>query len=299
MAYNDFKRYVWLVDSLSHSDGLSFAELDEIWQDAKDDNPTGEPLPVRTFYNHIKAIRNIFGIKIEMSKGDHRYRIVPDEDVYADRMQKELMSVLSLNRTVELFKGLQSRILYEKEPFIYPEWMRTIVYAMNNGQKIWLEYQSYEADKPSKKSLSPYCIKMFKRRWYLLAKGENGLRTYALDDRTKGVEVLPSKFVLPEGFDAEAQFKDAFGIRISPPKRVVLKAYGSEVNYLRSAPLHPSQKEEETGDGYAVFSLFVGIDAWEFYQEILSRGNRLEVLAPKTLREDIAKQIEEMRQRYA
>ena len=299
MAYLDFKRYVWLIDLLNNFDGVSFEDIDDAWRDAKDLNPEGEPFPVKTFYNHIKAIRSIFDIDIRLSRKDRRYRVQDNNPAGIGRMQKSLMSLLSLRNTIDRYKSLSGRIIYEEEPDVYPEWMRQILYAMDHGKRIRLEYRRYGDARPTFRTLEPYGLKMFKRRWYLLAKEGKTLKTFALDDRTVGIEELNDHFALPEDFNAEDYFRDVFGIRTSPPKRVLLKAYGHEVDYLRSTPLHPSQKEEETGDGYAVFSLFIGIDAWEFYQEILSRGNRIEVLAPETLRKDIADRIEEMRARYA
>jgi len=58
-------------------------------------------------------------------------------------------------------------------------------------------------------------------------------------------------------------------------------------------------RDAATGKDYAIFTLHVGTNAWEFYQEILSRGDRLEVLEPASLRKDIAQKNEEMRERYA
>jgi predicted DNA-binding transcriptional regulator YafY len=299
MAYIDYKRYVWLIDLVNNFDGVTFDDIDEAWQDEPELNPGGEPLPLRTFYNHIKAIRSIFDIDIRRSKADGRYRVVFKGDLGPGEMRKALMSMLSLNRLVDRHKGLSSRILYEDDPHVYPEWMSTILYSMDHGRKIRLEYRKYGDVDSSYRVLAPYCLKMFKRRWYLLAKEGRNLKTFALDDRTVTVKMLDARFSLPADFNAEAYFHDVFGIRPSPPKRVVLKAYGHEVDYLRSCPLHPSQNEEERVEGYSIFSLFVGIDAWEFCQEILSRGSRIEVLEPQTLREDIADLIKEMGERYA
>lgn len=299
MAYLDFKRYVWLIDLVNRFDGVSFGDIDDAWQDAKDLNPEGKPFPLKTFYNHLKAIRSIFDIDIKLSRKDGKYRALDNEPAGIGRMQKSLMSMLSLRNTIDRYKGLSGRILYEEEPDVYPDWMRQILYAMDHGKKIQLTYKKYGDAQPTRRTLAPYCLKMFKRRWYLLAKERKALKTFALDDRTVGIEPLNTPFTLPEEFNAEDYFRNSFGIRISPPQRVVLKAYGHEADYLRSTPLHPSQKEEECGDGYAIFSLFIGIDAWEFFQEILSRGNRIEVLSPEKLRKDIADRIEEMRARYA
>ncbi len=299
MAYLDFKRYVWLIDLLNNFDGVSFEDIDKCWQDAKDLNPEEKPLPLKTFYNHKNAIKSIFDIDIRLNHKDGKYRVLDNEPAGSGRIQKSLMSMLSLSATMDRYKGLSGRILYEEEPQVYPEWMRQILYAMNHNRMIELKYKSYVKKKPESRYLAPYCLKMFKRRWFLLAKEGNNFKTFALDDRTLGVEMLGATFRYQEDFNAEEYFKDTFGIRTSPPKRVVLKAYGHEADYLRSTPLHPSQKEESSGDGYTIFSLFVGIDAWEFIQEILSHGNRLEVLQPKSLRKDIADRIEEMRERYA
>lgn len=299
MAYNDFKRYVWLINLLNNFDGVSFDEIDDTWRDEPEMNPGGDPLPQRTFYNHVKAVKSIFDIDIKRSKDDGKYRVFFSGDIGSRGIQKALMSTLSMNSALDRHKTLSSRVLFEEEPYVYPEWMKTIMYSMDHGKKIRMKYKKYGDKESAYRTLSPYCLKMFKRRWYLLAKEGRDLKTFALDDRTVSVDLLDEGFLLPDDFNAGTYFANVFGIRPSPPKRVLLKAYGREVDYLRSAPLHPSQKEEESGEGYSVFSLFVGINAWEFYQEILSHGNRLEVLEPKTLREDIADIIDVMRERYA
>ena len=169
---------------------------------------------------------------------------------------------------------------------------------MHEGKQVRLEYKKY-ADRCSRaRTLSPYCLKIFKRRWYLLAKEGDSLKTFALDDRTTGIEMLDKNSDYAEGFDAEAFFRDTFGILKSPARNVIIKAYGHEADYWRSSPAHPSQQEIETENDYAVFSLKVGTDAWDFVQELLSRGDRIEVLKPQSLRKEMALCIEKMRRRY-
>ena len=299
MAHNDFKRYVWLIALLYNSGGASFSAIDEAWQDEPVLNPEGKPLPNRTFYNHWKAIKEIFGLSIEYSAKEEKYHI--SDDLYSGRMQQALllMSSISLWNNKNNYEKMAGRILYEEEPFVYPKFMRRILSAMDNNKMITLKYLKYGDKKASRRKLAPYCLKMFKRRWYLLAREGDVLKTFRLDNRTQNVKVLDAKFEYPKDFNPEEYFKDAYGIRTAPAKDVVLKAYGQEADYLRSAPIHPSQKETETGKDYAIFTLHVGTNAWEFYQEILSRGNRLEVLEPASLRKDIAERIEEMRERYA
>ena len=299
MAHNDFKRYVWLIDLLNNVDGATFQDINDAWQDEPELNPEGKELPLRTFYNHMAAIKEVFDITIERSKADGKYRVAIDGSRNLGRMKNALMSTLSLNNVVGQYKNLEGRILYESDPLVYPKWMSCILHAMNYGKRIRLDYKKYGDDHASSRELSPYCLKMFKRRWYLLALDGKTLKTFALDDRTVNVNEINKSFDFPDDFDADVYFRDTFGIRRASPKRVLIKAYGQEVDYLRSVPLHLSQKELETADGYSLFSLNVGIDAWEFIQEILSRGDRIEVLEPLSLRQSIAAKIEEMRSLYA
>lgn len=294
MAHNDFKRYIWLIELLNRVDGASFADIDDAWQDDPLLNPLGEPLPVRTFYNHIKAIKEIFDLEITQSKRDRKYRV----SNYYGKVQEEIVSYLSLNATINRYKDLRGRVLGEEEPRVDQQYLQLICQAMHEGKKVRLEYRKYGDAYPKDRILSPYCLKMFKRRWYLLAKEGDYLKTFALDDRSSGIEILNEASDCPVGFDAQTYFCDTFGIRNAPARKVIVKAYGHEADYWRSCPLHPSQQEIETGKDYAVFSLKVGTDAWEFVQELLSRGDRIEVLKPLSLRKEMVCVIEEMRGRY-
>ena len=83
------------------------------------------------------------------------------------------------------------------------------------------------------------------------------------------------------------------------PVTVQVKTYGDETTYWREAPLHSSQKEITTADDYSVFSVEITPDTKEFMEEILSRGDRVEVLQPKNIREQLALQSDAMRARYA
>ena len=70
------------------------------------------------------------------------------------------------------------------------------------------------------------------------------------------------------------------------PETVRIKAYGPASDYLRTLPLHESQKEEEAGDGYAIFSYEVKL-TYDFLQLIMKQGDQVEVLKPQSLRDDM------------
>jgi predicted DNA-binding transcriptional regulator YafY len=69
------------------------------------------------------------------------------------------------------------------------------------------------------------------------------------------------------------------------------------VQYFRSLPLHSSQEEIETKRGYSIFSYYLAPD-YDFKQDILSFGDSVEVLEPKTFREAIKETINQLNTYY-
>jgi hypothetical protein len=53
-------------------------------------------------------------------------------------------------------------------------------------------------------------------------------------------------FTLPQNFNAEKYYANSIGIYVNEelkPTKVKIRAYGKQIEYLRSLPLHRSQKE--------------------------------------------------------
>ena len=73
--------------------------------------------------------------------------------------------------------------------------------------------------------------------------------------------------------------------------------YGPQVEYVRSVPFHESQVEEEQGDGYAVFSVFVR-PSYDFVQQLLWNREQIEVLSPEEFRNQIIGMLRQMQGRY-
>ena len=61
-------------------------------------------------------------------------------------------------------------------------------------------------------------------------------------------------------------------------------------NYVESLPLHHSQRVLKEENGRTLFSYFL-VATYDFKQEILSYGKRVEVLSPSTLRAEIEKEL--------
>ena len=58
-------------------------------------------------------------------------------------------------------------------------------------------------------------------------------------------------------------------------------------HYLRTLPLHPSQQETETCDEWSIFTYRM-VPTWDLEHELLQYNDNVEVLAPQSLREQMA-----------
>ena len=65
-----------------------------------------------------------------------------------------------------------------------------------------------------------------------------------------------------------------------------LKVY-KQRHYLRTLPLHPSQQETETCDEWSIFTYRM-VPTWDLEHELLQYNDNVEVLAPQSLREQMA-----------
>lgn len=256
-------------------------------------------IPERTFHNHRQAILDTFGIEIAFDRGRGYYIANPDELDGAD-IRNWLLESMSLSNLLNESADMRSRILFEKVPSS-SKWLTVIVNAMRDGKALEMTYQNFNRTEPATFETHPYCLKIFRQRWYMLAKtiGKEELRIYSLD-RIKDIKVLDKALELPAGFDAAEFFSDYFGIVIGhnvQPSIMEIKASAEQAKYLESLPLHPSQTAVEVTPEYTVFRYRL-VPTFDLKQEILSRGSTLEVLSPGWLREEIIDELQKTITKY-
>jgi len=107
------------------------------------------------------------------------------------------------------------------------------------------------------------------------------------------------KFVYPKDFDPKAYYYNFYGIfhTSDKPERIVIKATNNQQKFLRTLPLHHSQKEIETGDDYAIFEYYL-VPTLDFQQEILSRGYTVKVIEPNNFTELLIQTTTSMLKQY-
>ena len=303
MISKTYYKYIWLLDTLLTSHPLTIDEINMLWENCPASD--GQPIPLRTFHEHRKGIKEMFGVEIvcDRSRGNVYYVKNP-EVLDEQRLSKWLLRKYSIPQDFATFNGIKDRIMLEEIP-LGTAFLDAIIEAMKQDVELRVDYQRYEKKQEEHLQtfqIQPYALRVFNRRWYLLGylKEQKGLRTIALD-RILDLKVLPNSFKLPEDFDVRKYFSDVVGIYVDKDKtitKVKIRAYGIQADYLRSTPLHKSQSEGRSKHGeFAEFTYRLCITP-ELVSQLLAMGEKVEVLEPKELREEMKKRINSMSNYY-
>ena len=293
------KRYLWLIDTLKRGGEMTYDEIAERWEKSSV-NDNGSALSKRTFYNHCQAVARHFGIDIECRRGRglNLYSISNPEAIEENALTKWALDSFSLGELLLGNASIADKILLEDIPS-GREWLEPILKALQDNIQIELGYENFFGVKFTG-IVSPLCVKLFKRRWYVLCQvKENRKRIFSLD-RVKSLIVTDKKFIYPKDFVPADYFRDVFGIVAGTGgtvENIVIRTYDELPGYLRSLPMHHSQREIESNKDYTDFSLRLR-PSFDFIQEILLHRDQLEVLSPQTLRDELSEIISKMKDNY-
>ena len=174
-----------------------------------------------------------------------------------------------------------------------------LLQAILNKQVLSLTYAPFGKDSFVDR-IYPYHLKQFNDRWYLIARavGYDIFGHYALD-RIVSFEPIDMKYVEAD-VDFSEYFDDVIGVTVPEryePVDVILRVSNNRFNYIKTKPLHLSQRVIGEDKGYTRISINVKINK-ELIALILSFGADVEVLAPASLRAEMAKNIHAMNNKY-
>ena len=287
MASNTVKRYVWLLNTLIQRRSLTFKEICDLWD--KSGLNDGKALALRTFHQHREAVAELFGVEIVCDTNTYKYSIASLDELKNNSAQQWLFNSFAISNTIEAGRNMKDRILFEEIPS-GAEFAQTVVDAMQQNKVLFVDYKPFQGEKFDL-YLQPYAMRVYNQRWYVVGrfKESGAIRNIALD-RILRMEITDEEFVLPEDFDASDYYAHTVGIFVNEklkPQRVVLRTYGVSTEYMRSVPLHPSQREIATnGNESSDFEYYLNLTP-ELTGKLLSKGDWIEVLEPKELREEV------------
>ena len=290
-----FRQYIWIINTLRAYRKLTLEELNHKWID--DGVADGNPLQRSSFNRHRNAILDMFGIIIDCEPKTYKYFISNKEVLSEDSIERWLFSTLTVHGVLADSAAVKERLVLESAP-AGVEFLETIIRAIRTNHRLRMGYKKFEAE-GYEKMVCPYALKLFRQRWYLLAlNDEEQMRLYALD-RVTMMELTDEIFKIPADFSAQTYFSEYFGVLTTdtPLAHVVVRAHNWMPNYLRTLPLHHSQRELESTADYTDFSYDIR-PTCDFLGELLRHSNGIEVLEPQDLREKMRQMIADTLKRY-
>lgn len=293
-------KYIWVVKTIHRAGRITLKELNEKWR-ANVDLSRGEDLPRQTFDRWKSGILDLFGILIDCEqRGGYHYYIANPKELSEGKLRTWLLNTYGTAETLSSNLSIHDRILTENIPSSQDH-LSTVLEAMKSNNMLHITFKAFTMKEPKRFLVEPYCVKMSAQRWYMLARNteHKNLRLYSLD-RIETVEISNTRFVLPDDFNAKDYFAVFFGIVLDesvPLQTIILRADKYHQNYMRTLPLHPTQREIFACDDYADFELKLR-PTYDFYMKLMSFGNMIKVLEPKTLQEEICKWLENTIEMY-
>ena len=292
-----FKRYLYVIDRL-RSRSSNFTELQAyvIRKLENEDIDTPFEYSIRTFERDKKDILTLFGISIEYNRKDKAYYI--DEDEIEDQSVTRMIDVFSIHHALQEGNKLSPSVFLEKRKSLGTENIHGIIHAIQNGVMLKFTHQKHWIDDITQREVKPIAIKESQQRWYLICwdKKDETVKTFGLD-RISNLKITDIKFK-PIAFYVEKEFRNAFGVlRDEPAEKVILEFTKQQGNYIKTFPLHESQRiVEETGDE-VILEVFIHTTN-DFIMELLKYGNDVKVLSPISLQNEIKNRISEMSKLY-
>lgn len=295
------RKYVWLIDTVYRARRISFSDINERWCSDVDIS-RGADLPVRTFKRWVDTIADIFGLYIvNERRGEYRYYIENEDDISEDGLQSWLFSAFRVGNALAGCMSIKDRIQLEYVPSGEVH-LQPIIDAMKDNRVLNLTYKSYWSDQEKNYDVQPLCLKLFRQRWYVVVRGlQPASPTWICAlDRIVSLEKTDAVFTMPADWDAEAYFEGFVGVIRDEDyanEPVKLKVDAAQANYLRDLRLHRSQEETERNSEYSIFTYYLR-PTFDFRQELLWHADKVEVLSPRWLRDEMTEQIKQMLNLY-
>jgi predicted DNA-binding transcriptional regulator YafY len=241
----------------------------------------------RTIQRDIQNIRTEFGIDILYNRKIDGYSI------------RETTTPTDIDRFLEAFdiltainaeSGIADFILTEQHRPQGTKYLYPLIQAIKNSSCVAFSYLKFWDESATERLVEPYSIKEFKGRWYLIGRtaGIQDMKIYGLDRITE-LEISDNSFKKDKQINIAQLFQDCYGIYSTenfPVEDVILSFDKGDGNYLKSLPLHHSQKIVKDDDQAFVIKLHLRITP-DFVMEILSRGWSLKVIQPDSLRKQV------------
>ncbi len=298
-------KYTWLLDTLRMSNGLTLEDLKKQYRRSQMYRSLPKEFSERTFHFWRQEIKDTYGIEIYCDRSEHAYVYRIKED--NAKISEWLSSTISVQQTISNNMSIKDRIVLEDVPNC--NYLQEVLTAIKQNLCITFTYTDYWGE-AKLITIKPFFVKMFRQRWHVigpvydekfnkslklrLEPDESAtIRSYGMDDRISNLEVTNIEFRYPSMFNPAEFYSENYSTIKLPAEQMKTEAiqilvWAPQNFYLRSVPLHHSQKEVYTCDeeGYSIFQ-YILQPTLDFEMELRSYGDYVEVLSPSWFRKEM------------
>lgn len=300
--------------------------LEECNQAIYDFDPNSEGIKRRQLYDDLRYMESEQGWSIELEEGlkhgrKRVYRYAnpnfsisnqPLNEADANHLKSALLTLsrfkglpqfdwidelsIRLEDSFNLTKDTKDIISFEENEFLKGKEFITQLYdAIHYKKVLKIEYKNFKSEELQIFILHPYYLKQYNNRWFLFGKNKDfeNLTNLALD-RIENIEEAKLQYV-ETNIDFNEYFEDIVGVSVNdePVTKVVLKVSNNSINYIKTKPLHGSQKIKKENGEFAIIELEL-IPNYELESILFSFGNNIEVLEPESLRNKIRERAKKL-----
>ncbi len=258
----------------------------------------------RTLERDIEQIRVEFGIEITYSRVKTGYYIDFEKSINTE----SFFRFLEIVNTAEL---LTESLVESRDTLQYISFdsggglkgienLKILLKAIKNHRKISFSHFNFHTGVTRKYALKPYLLKEYQHRWYVVGVlgGRKDFITFGID-RMMDLVVSTDTFIRDEKLNPMKKFENIIGVVLSSDKieKVVLSFTPGQGKYIKTLPLHKSQQILIDNESEFQIALNI-IPNYEFIQQILMHGDRVKVVAPDWLSEEIKNNLSQSLKKY-
>jgi predicted DNA-binding transcriptional regulator YafY len=295
-----------------------------------DIDPSSTGIRKRQIFDDIKFIRDSqgFDAPIESVKdGRKTYYRYSDSSFSINNQplnEKEAQQLKEALMTLSRFKGIpqfewvdeiktrleasfqlksQEKVIeFEENQYLTGKEHIGILYdSIINKQVLEIQYHPFTRDECILIIVHPYFLKQYNNRWFLFGGNSDGsnITNIALD-RIEKIQTVNENYLTNTEIDFEEYFEDVVGVSVpndSVVEKILLKIDAESWPYIKTKPIHGSQKIKEQAANYTIIELRL-IPNFELESVLFSHAERIEVLSPDSLRQRIKDRLVKLNEKY-
>lgn len=293
------RRYTLIIEKINAGQYPSFEKIADYV------NEHGFEVSGRTIQRDIQQIRNEFGCEISYSRDKNGYFIDQENSINTDSFKRFLEIVNTaelLTESLSENKDTLGYISFENNgAFKGTENIKPLLQAIKDKRIITFKHYNFHTSKTKLYTLRPYLLREYQNRWYVVGTygSTDELLTFGLD-RIQNLSVSTETFKPNKKIHQTEIFENTIGVsNLSEDiEKVVLSFTPTQGNYIKSLPLHKSQKILIDNEKELRIELNI-IPNYELSQLILMHGITVKVIEPLWLANEIKESLKTALNQYS